>query len=303
MVLGALAAITLVSAPAAVASSPSARSCTARQLRATYTFVFGSPGAGSESNLLTVTNTSTTASCTLHGPLAVRLLDRHGNALPTHASSYPAGAYKVVLAPGQWAQAQTRFSEDIPATGENPRHCEPVAYSLRLTIGHGSVLAPMDPTTVCQHGRTSFNRLKAVKPVPACAASALDAKFKRYGPVSDGSVNYALILTDTTGSACYTDSFVHLALLGASGNSLPTHPMIGVQSPYVIPAHAERWTIVTMHTKPGPGEPRSGGCEPIASSVRITPRPGIGSITVPVQPALRACYKGQMTLSGLFQQG
>jgi hypothetical protein len=285
-----------------VASSPSPRPCAPQQLRATYTFVFGSPGLGSESYLLTVTNKSKTASCTLHGPLAVRLLGRRGTALPTEASSYPAGAYKVVLAPGQWAQAETRFSEDVPATGENPRHCEPVAYSLRLTIGHGTVLAPMDPTMVCQHGRTGFNRLKAVTPVPTCNASSLQATFKRYGPFG-ATLNYALILTNTTGSACYTDSFVHLALLGASGNTMLTHPVIGVQSPYVLPAHAERWTIAMMHTKPGPGEPHSGGCEPIASNLLITPRPGIGSITIPVQPALRVCYKGQMTLSGLFQQG
>ena len=97
--------------------------------------------------------------------------------------------------------------EDIPATGENPRHCEPVAYSLRLTIGHGSVVAPMDPTMVCGYGATSFERLMAVKPVPTCNASSLQAAFKRYGPYG-ALLNYALILTNTTGLACYTDSFV-----------------------------------------------------------------------------------------------
>jgi hypothetical protein len=74
----------------------------------------------------------------------------------------------------------------------------------------------------------------------------------------------------------------------------------GVQSPYVIPAHGKELAVATLRTRAGPGEPHRGACEPLASRIEITPRPGNGALFELAQPALHACHRGLITLSGLY---
>ena len=151
--------------------------CTAAKLAASYTLDPFSQGLGHVSYTLIIQNGART-SCVLHGPPSFRLLGRREQALPTHASTSPGGHYDVTLAPLQWAQAESRFSPDVPGPGEGSP-CEPTATALRIGIGGAGVIAPMNPTPVCEHGAISFEPLvRARAERLACVGSlwSLDAE-------------------------------------------------------------------------------------------------------------------------------
>ena len=61
---------------------------------------------------------------------------------------------RVDLKPGDAATADVRFSPDVPGGSEQTDGpCEPKAYTLRLTVGDGTVDAPIvPPTPVCERG-------------------------------------------------------------------------------------------------------------------------------------------------------
>jgi hypothetical protein len=293
----AIAAVVLT-APAA---SRSTRACRAGDLTATFTAVPFSVGLGHISYVLTVTNRSASP-CSLSGPVAVRLLDRRRHALPTHARTFPGGAYHVVLAPAQWAQADGRFSPDVAGPGESGPQCEPAAHFLRMTVASRSVTARMDPTPVCEHGQIAFARLAAVAPSPPCAAGSLTASFKRDSAPFGGQVSYSLIVRNLH-SRCHTSSVLTLHLLSASGSLVPAHVDAGIRSPFVIPPGVKELEAATLRTTAGAAEPHHGACEPLASRLRVAPRPGSGALTVPIQPPLHACHGGLIEISSLGETG
>ena len=209
----------------------------------------------------------------------------------------------VMLAPGQWAQADSRFSPDIAGPGESPSECEPAAHFLALAIGDDRVIAPMDPSPVCENGTIGFGRLTAVPRTPACDAASLAPAFDRASPPHEGATAYYLKLTNAGADACHTPSFARLTLLDATGDPLPTRMMLGLPSPYVIPAGGEEYAVATLRTSAGRGEPLRGACEPLSTQVRVTLGRRSGSLTVPIEPALHACHGGAITLSGLYPAG
>lgn len=286
---------------AASADPPTAPPCIAGQLRAGYTAVPFSQGAGVVSYLLTVRNRSQQA-CTLTPPLSMQLLDRERRPLATDADS-PGAGYQVVLAPGQWAQALSRFSPDIAGPGENPSECEPPAHFLALQIGNDRLLARMDPSPVCENGTIEFDRLNAAPPTPPCDAESLAASFQQASPPYEGSTAYYLVLRNVGGDACETSSFVGLTLLAGAGNPVPTRMLVGIPSPYVIPSAGEEYAVATLRTSAGPGEPSRGPCEPLATQVVIAPSRRGGTLTVPIEPPLHACRGGAISLSGLYPAG
>jgi hypothetical protein len=298
-----------VAAGAPADAPPIAAPCAAAQLRAVYTVVPFSQGAGNVAYLLTVSNHST-QTCAVAGPLPVQLLDRRGRPLGTHAT-VPAGdtgsddgsGSQLVLAPGQWAQADSLLRPDIAGPGESPSECEPPAHFLALAIGGDRVTAPMDPSPVCENGTIGFGRLIAVSSTPVCAAASLTASFDRAAPPYQGATAYYLELTNAGDQACHTPSFARLRLLDAAGDPLPTRMMLGVSSPYVIPSGADEYAVATLHTSAGPGEPDHGPCEPLAAEVRVILGRRSGSLTVPIEPALHACHGGAISLSGLYPAG
>jgi hypothetical protein len=286
-------------APGHAAADPLAvPACAAAQLSAGYTVIPFSQGAGTVAYVLTVRNRSA-QTCALTAPLPMQLLDRRGRPLATHVAA-PDSGYQVVLAPSQWAQAESRFSPDIAGPGENPSECEPPAHLLSIEIGDDHVLAPMDPSPVCENGTISFGRLTAVQPTPACNAASLSASFTRASPPYQGATAYYLTLDNTTGEACHTRSFARLALLDATGDRLPTRMQTGIGSPYVIPAGGEAYAVATLRTTAAPDEPAHGPCEPLATQVRIEPGRRSGALTTPIEPSVHACHDGGVALSGLY---
>jgi hypothetical protein len=145
------------------APAPAAAPCAADVLSGTFSVIPGSPGAGQISYRLRLVNSSSD-SCSVSGIPAMLLLDEQGARLPTNVSPANPGqaATRVVLAPGAAATAEARFSPDIPA-GSEPTDgpCEPRAFTLVVTIGGGSVVAPVrPPTPVCERGTLNFSNLK-----------------------------------------------------------------------------------------------------------------------------------------------
>jgi hypothetical protein len=141
--------------------------CLASALTGNFAVIPGSPGAGQISYRLRLTNQSD-APCFVSGLPVVQLLDAQGGKLPTNVSpAHPgtATAVRVDLAPGDAAAADARFSPDIPGGSEpTDAPCEPKAATLRVTIGAGTVDAPVDPPTpVCERGSLNFSNFTAAQ--------------------------------------------------------------------------------------------------------------------------------------------
>jgi hypothetical protein len=144
-----------------------AAACGAGDLGGSFAEVPGSAGAGQISYALTLTNSSGSA-CFVSGLPQLQLLDAQGGALPTSVSAAQPGqgtAAKIVLQPGASAQAEARFSPDVPGPGEQQaKACEPTAHQVQVTVGGGSVTVTVPvspPTPVCEHGALNMSLLAA----------------------------------------------------------------------------------------------------------------------------------------------
>jgi hypothetical protein len=277
--------------------------CGPSSVRATFSLVPGSQGAGQVDYTLTITNTGH-ASCTIYGLPAMSLLGAGRVALATHAHPDGGGSYSVKLAGGQWAQSNATFSPDIAASNEPGDRCEPVAYSLALTLrGGGRLLAPMDPTRVCQHGAIGFTRLRVVSRTSPCRSSSLAGSFRAVGPPYSGQATYALVLSNHGTASCVVLGTPHVELESRSGDRVPTSLQAPVAYPYVI-ARGQRATLdANAYTNAGPGEPTHGDCEAPASRVALTLPDGGGKLTLPISPPRAFCHRGQLVVSGLFLNG
>lgn len=135
--------------------------CRGADLAGAFSAVPNSAGAGNIVYRLRLTK-RTDGSCFLSGIPQLRLLGKDGKALPTHVRAAHPGqltAVRVVLARGRSTSLTARFSPDVPGPGEPVgRHCEPVAYRLRVDPGGGgTVTVPIrQPTAVCEHGTLSL---------------------------------------------------------------------------------------------------------------------------------------------------
>lgn len=127
--------------------------CKAADLSASFDVQPGSAGAGNIVYVLKLTNTSTVA-C-VFTPSILQLLDASGGDVPTHAQ--PAAIPKKIAA-GASVSYEARFSPDVPGVGDSTSgQCEPVASTLRVTVGSGTVDAPIKPpTSVCEQGSMQF---------------------------------------------------------------------------------------------------------------------------------------------------
>ena len=160
--LSLLAALAAVLAVSGFASSKTVPFCKGSQLTGSFRAVPGSAGAGNIVYRLTLTNRST-ATCTLTGLPAGRLLGKSGATLPTHIrAGFPQGlsAILVTLPHARSSHATARFSPDVPGTGEQTLgQCEPTAYHLRVSLRAGGTTSVKvsPPTPVCEHGQLSFS--------------------------------------------------------------------------------------------------------------------------------------------------
>jgi len=131
--------------------------CAGAQLSGRFAVIPGSPGAGSISYKLTLTNTSVTP-CTVTGLPLGQLLGTGKARLSTHVRAAHPGALTAVLVtllPGDTTFATARFSPDVPGKGEPVMGpCEPKAYWFRVrpSGGGATTVKVLPPTSVCEHG-------------------------------------------------------------------------------------------------------------------------------------------------------
>ncbi len=160
----AIAALAVLGASSAVASTRAAAPCRGTELTGSFQAVPNSAGAGNIVYTLRLHNASR-ATCFVTGIPGVQLLGKHGKPLPTHASpTFPGAltAILVTLAPGKSAKATARFSPDVPGSGEgHVGACERTSYRLRVTPNGGGTLIVgiTPPTAVCEHGAMKFSAL------------------------------------------------------------------------------------------------------------------------------------------------
>jgi hypothetical protein len=147
--------VTVTTQPAEPAAAP----CNGSALAGTFNAEPGSAGAGQISYVLRLENTSAEA-CFVTGLPVALLIDEQGGGLPTNVQPARPGAVaaKIVLEPNAAAVATARFSPDVPGGSEQTDGpCEPRAFTLHLTIGNGTVEAPIrPPTSVCERGTMFF---------------------------------------------------------------------------------------------------------------------------------------------------
>jgi hypothetical protein len=137
--------------------------CLASALTGSFAAIPGSAGAGNIVYRLRLTNQGD-AVCFVTGFPASVLLDQKGAQLPTNLTPDQPGtgtAVRVDLKPGDASTADVRFSPDVPGeTEQTAGPCEAKAYTLRLTIGDGTVDAPIvPPTAVCERGTLQYRNL------------------------------------------------------------------------------------------------------------------------------------------------
>jgi hypothetical protein len=141
-------------------TSAATSACTGDQLSGNFQAVGGSGAAGQISYDLRLTNTSQT-SCYVIGLPRVQLLNANKSRLPTHVVAAGSGSgEQVVLAAGNTAHAQARFSPSVPGSGDSQSgRCQPEAWYLRVSPGGGGTvdvqIAP--PTSVCERGTLNFD--------------------------------------------------------------------------------------------------------------------------------------------------
>ena len=139
-------------------SVSSAKACQGTDLKATFSQVPNSAGAGQIAYTLTVKNSSQ-AACFVQGIPKGTLLDANGTELPTHVRAAGGGAQRIVLPLGASATAQARFSPSVAGQGDSQSGaCQPLAHTFQLTAAGGGVTeAPIKPpTSVCQQGTLNF---------------------------------------------------------------------------------------------------------------------------------------------------
>lgn len=123
--------------------------CTRTDLSGSFDEQVGSAGAGQITYVLKLTNSSANAcELTITG---LQLLDAKGSDVWTHATP---PATTTDLGAGASVSYEVRFSPDVAGTGDSQTGaCEPVASTLRVTVGGDTVDAPIKPpTSVCEQG-------------------------------------------------------------------------------------------------------------------------------------------------------
>ncbi len=138
-------------------SVSSAKACLGTDLKAAFTQIPNSAGAGQIVYTLSVQNTSQ-AACFVQGIPQGTLLGVNGTVLPTHIRASGGAGKRIVLPLGASATAQARFSPSVAGEGDSQSGaCQPQAHTFQLTTRGGVTEAPIrPPTSVCQRGTLNF---------------------------------------------------------------------------------------------------------------------------------------------------
>lgn len=137
--------------------------------------------------------------------------------------------------------------------------------------------------------------------VQACSKSMLVVKMSVIkGSFGAGHVSYRLTVKNRGPGNCLLSTYPGLKLLTAKGKGLPTK-VIRTQKAKtnVIPVgETAKATLRFSPDIPGPGEPKTGTCEPKASKIKVSLSGG-SSVVGPIKPATSVCERGTMRMTPL----
>lgn len=163
LLVAALVAATLAAAPALGASSHPAAATPPRCDVLSLMGELRHPTAGAGQRFLTLVLTNVTRqTCTLRGYPGLRLLDRRNLPLPTRVVRVRGATRLLVLAPGDTARTDLRWSAISGPTEQHPGPCEPTAARIAVRppqAAHRLVL-PWHYGPVCERGRIEVRPLR-----------------------------------------------------------------------------------------------------------------------------------------------
>jgi hypothetical protein len=137
----------------------------------------------------------------------------------------------------------------------------------------------------------------------ACTGIDLQGSFTVVrGSAGAGNIVYRLRLTNASSSTCWVSGLPVAQLLDSKYKKLPTHvraarPGQGAAAKIVLKQGRSATADARFSPDvPGPGEPVSRRCEPVAHFLRVTPNGG-GTVTVPIRPPTSVCEHGTLSFS------
>jgi hypothetical protein len=141
------------------------------------------------------------------------------------------------------------------------------------------------------------------QPAASCKGGDLRGSFTVVrGSAGAGNIVYRLRVTNRSSAACRTAGLPVVRLLDAKPVPLPTRVSAAIPGQ----GAAAKITLATGLSAtadarfspdvPGPGEPVSSRCEPIAHFLRIKPSGG-GAVDVPIRPPTAVCSHGRLSFS------
>ena len=140
---------------------------------------------------------------------------------------------------------------------------------------------------------------------PTCTGADLHGSFDVVqGSAGAGQISYTLTLTNASSSPCFVSGIPDVQLLDAKGSPLPTHqsaaqPGTQTAARVVLPPNGA--AALDARFSPdvaGTGDLQTGRCEPVATTLQVTPAGG-GSLDAPIHPPTPVCERGSLRLSNL----
>jgi hypothetical protein len=134
---------------------------------------------------------------------------------------------------------------------------------------------------------------------PSCRASQLRGSFAVvHGSAGAGNIVYRLVLENRSSVSCSLAALPRATLIGRNGRALPTHVAARAVTgaPVALGPGAAGQALARFSPDvPGPGEPVSARCEPVAYRLRVGGRGGV--VAVPVVPPTSVCEHGTLQFS------
>ena len=166
-----------------------------------------------------------------------------------------------------------------------------------VTVSHAQTVT----TTVTV---TTTSTDTAAKP---CTGQQLSGTFVLVpGSAGAGQIEYALTLSNTSGSPCFVRGIPRATLLSASAAALPTHVRAaGTETPTRVVLQPGASAVAHARFSPdvpGEGDSQSGACQPQAHTLQVTPNGG-GVTDASVKPSTSVCEQGTLNFEALGYAG
>lgn len=288
--------------------------CTSADAR--VTFAVQTPAAsqppGKVRALVTFTNSSP-ATCIVGGfaGIGARLVGSGLNSIAVTRMKVPGPPEAVTLAPGASAYAGAEWTSQSSCSAVGSFELTPPnstsSDSVKMLLPNGTAtplhlcpdgidLGPFEPTAA---GVLAFPSSTGTGGPPACAPSELAGSFKPvFGTQGAGTVTGRIVLTNTTRQPCLVGGYLGLQLVGAGGSLLPTnvlHAAGTAKSITLDPGSAASAAARFSPDIAGPGDSKTGPCQPTAISTRVM-LPNESGYLVVSGPNTSVCERGTLDL-------